>query len=169
MAAQTTTYSGAPFETQVDEVRFLVQDTDPDALGFWLLTDQELQYLVDTWLPRYDSLTYVAAVAAGVIARKFVGIVSVSADGVSVNTADLADRYRQLAAQLRNEYKAGQIGEGPNIENLLVGSGYDPSIRPLRFGVGLHDNYEAGNQDYGGVHGDIWIDSLGVADELDRW
>lgn len=147
MAEQSYTYSGAPFETDVDQVRFILQDTDPN---MWLLSDQELQWLVDQWMPRYDSLTFVAAIAAATISRKFAGIVAVSADGVSVSTSDLAQRYRDLAVSLRDEYKQGQIGEGPDIENLLIGYGPDPSIKPLRFGVGLHDNPEAGLQDFGG-------------------
>lgn len=148
MADQTYVYSGAPFESDVDQVRFHLQDTGDD--NFWLLSDQELQWLIDQWMPRYDSLIYVAAVSAGVISRKFAGLVSVSADGVSVNVADLAQRYRDLAISLRDEYKSAQIGEGPDITNLLIGYSPDRSIKPLRFGVGLHDNPEAGAQDYGG-------------------
>lgn len=162
----TYTYSGDPTSSPKDEVRFTLQDTDT---GFPLLTDEEINFLIEQWMPKFDSLTYVAAIAAANISRKFVGIVSVSADGVSVNTADLTQRYRDLAKQLRDEYKAGQIGNGPPIENVMVGTGWDSSIRPLRFGVGLHDNYEAGIQDYGGVHGDPFMDPNSVIAELERW
>jgi len=141
------TYSGDPSSSQRDELRFLVQDTDQ---GFPLLQDEELDYLITTWLERYDSLTYVAAVAAASISRKFAGIVSVSADGVSVNTADLAQRYRDLAEGLRDEYKAAQVGGQVDISNLMVGQSPDYSIKPLRFGVGLMDNPEVGLQDFGG-------------------
>lgn len=143
----TFTYSSDPATTPLDELRFTLQDTDP---GFPLMQDEELQYLMEQWLPRYDSLIYVAAIAADTVARKFTGIVSVSADGVSVSTSDLAQRYRDMATGLRAEYKAAQVGWAINIDNLLVGSEMDQSIRPLRFGVGLHDNDEAGSQDYGG-------------------
>lgn len=147
MADQTYVYSGAPFAADVDELRFLLQDVGDDNL--WLLSDQELQFLIDAWMPRYDSLTFVAAVAAATISRKFAGIVSVSADGVSVNTADLSQRYRDLAVALREEYKLAQVGGEIDIENLLIGYSADRSIKPLRFGVGLMDNPEAGLQDYG--------------------
>lgn len=156
MAEQTYTYGGAPFETPVDEIRFNVQDVDT---RFWLLSDQEYQWLLDEWMPRYDSVTYVSAVAAGVIARKFAGIVSVSADGVSVNTSELSDRYVKMAEELRDEHKAAQVGGQVDISNVLVGQGYDSSIRPLRFGIGLHDNPQAGIQDYGGVFYDPFIDA----------
>lgn len=156
MAEQTYTYGGAPFETDTDEVRFTVQDTDE---AFWMLSDQEYQYLIDTWMPRYDSLVYVSAVAAATISRKFAGIVSVSADGVSVNTSDLSERYATMASQLRSEHQAAQIGGEVDISNVLVGTGYDPGIRPLRFGLGLHDNPEAGVQDFGGLTYDPFLDA----------
>lgn len=149
-ANQTYTYVGpdAPDTTDVDLVRFTLQDTGD--LGLWLLSDQELQYLIDTWRPRYSSLTFVAAIAAATISRKFAGIVTVSADGVSVNTSELSANYRQLAVDLREEYKEAQVGGEIDISNLLIGYGVDPDIKPLRFGVGLHDNPEVGLQDYGG-------------------
>lgn len=162
----STVYSGDPATSDVDQLRFTVQDVGDD--GLWLLSDQEYQWLIDQWVPKYDSLTYVAAVAAATIARKFVGIVSVQADGVSVSTADLADRYRQLAVDLRDEHKASTIGGEVDIENLLVGHGADPGIRPLRFGVGLHDNPYAGVQDYGGNSYDPFLDAS-VTSFADFW
>jgi hypothetical protein len=153
------TYSGNPADSDRDQLRFILQDTDP---GFPLLQDEELDFLIVQWMERYDSLTYVASIAAAVISRKFTGIVAVSVDGVSVNTADLAQRYRDQATALLGEYKAAQIGGEVDIANLMIGSTPDPSIRPLRFGVGLHDNPEAGSQDYGG-----WTyDPFGVAATL---
>ena len=152
----TYTYSGDPAASDLDQVRFTLQDTDP---AFWLLSNEEIGWLIETWKPRYDSLTYVAAVAAATISRKFVGVVSVSADGVSVNTADLTQRYRDLALQLRQEHKDAQVGGEIDLSNIMVGHTWDPSIRPLRFGVGLHDNPEAGLQDYGGISYDPFYDA----------
>jgi hypothetical protein len=152
------TYVG-PDTSDKDEVRFYLQDTDP---AFPLLQDAELQWLIDEWMPKYDSLIYVASVSAAVIANKFVGLTSVQADGVSVSVGDLSQRYRDMAAALREQYKAAQIGADINIDNVLVGHSPDPSIRPLRFGVGLHDNPEAGQQDYGGQTADPFLDAAGV-------
>lgn len=140
------TYSGDPASSEKDQLRFLLQDTDA---MFPLLQDEELAWLIAEWMPKYDSLLYVASVAAATISRRFAGIVSVSADGVSVNTADLAQRYRDLALELRDQYKAAMIGGEVDIANVMIGSGPEPGVRPLRFGVGLHDNPEAGLQDYG--------------------
>lgn len=150
------TYSGDPATSDKDEVRFYLQDTDS---GFPLLQDEELQWLIDEWMPRYDSLLYVASVGAATVSRKFAGMVSVSADGVSVQTGDLAQRYRDLALELREQYKAAQVGGEINIDNVLIGHGYDHGIRPLRFAVGLHDNPEAGLQDYGGLTYDPFLDA----------
>jgi len=83
----------------------------------------------------------------------------VSADGVSVDTSSLADRFNKQAAALRDEYKAAQIGAEIDITNVLIGHGRDDSIRPLRFGVGMHDNPGAGIQDYGGATFDPFADA----------
>lgn len=141
-------YSGDPSSSEVDTVRFYVQDTDE---SLQLLTDEEIQYLIDEWYTKYESYIYVAAVAAATITNKFTGQVSISADGVSVSVADLADRYRKLAEDLRSTYKAEKAGAELNLDNIMVGYEQDPRIKPLNFGIGMHDNPEAGQQAYGGV------------------
>jgi hypothetical protein len=147
MSTPTWTYSGDPTTTPLDELRFILQDTDP---SFQLLQDAELNYLTTVWMERYDSLTFVAAVGAEIISRKFAGIVNVSADGIEVDTSQLAERYHTAAIQLRDEYKMAQDSGEIDISNQMVGYLPDPSLRPLRFGIGLDDNPEAGNQDFGG-------------------
>ena len=152
------TYAPESLTTSVrDELRFILQDTD---VAFQLLADEELDYLLAAWMPRYDSVTYVAAVAAATIARKFTGIVNVQADGVSVDTSSLSARFATQAAALRDEYKAARVGAEVDIANLLIGDSHDDTIRPLRFSVGLHDNAEAGSQDFGGST----FDPFGAAD-----
>ena len=131
---------------QVDVVRLLLQDNDPQVP---LLADAELQWLVDEWLPKHDSLYMVAAIAAERIAIKFAGVTSVSADGVSVDLSGVSERYRQAAADLRAQHKDAQVGGEVDITNLMWDSNFDWSIKPLSFGVGQHDNLEAGRQDYG--------------------
>lgn len=134
-------------EIDVDVVRFWVQDTDP---AVRLLADLEVQYLVDVWMPRVPSLVYVAAKAAEVISAKFAGVVTVSADGVSVNVADISERYAALARRLYQTHKDHEIGGEIDISNLMWGATRDYGIAPLHFGLGLHDNREAGRQEYGG-------------------
>jgi hypothetical protein len=164
---QTYTYSGAPFEADVDELRFTVQDAGDDS--FWLLSDQEYQWLFDAWMPLYDSMTYVAAVAAATIARKFAGIVSVSADGVSVDTSELSQRYRDLATELRDQHKDATVGGEVDISNIMVGYRPDPSIQPLRFGIGVQDNPYAGLQDYGGLSYDPFYDAEVIMWKYGSW
>lgn len=150
------TYSGDPGAGDLDQVRFWLQDTDPDVR---LLSDQEIGWLIAQWKNRYDSLVYVAAVAAEQVANKFAGVVSVSADGVSVNVADISSRYREVATRLRQVHKDAQVGGEIDIMNLLWGSRMDHGIAPLTFGMKLFDNPGAGRQDYGGDHFDPWADA----------
>lgn len=146
-----------PDSSDVDVVRFYLQDTDP---ALRLLGDSELQYLVDQWQPRHDSLVYVAAKAAELVSIKFAGVVSVSADGVSVNVADISERYAAAASRLYQMHKDYQVGGEVDISNLLWGSTRDHGIAPLVFGMGLHDNREAGRQNYGGEHGHPYNDLI---------
>lgn len=160
--AGTYTYSGDPAISDADAVRFLVQDVGdltPSGVQLWLLSDEEIAWLLDQWLDKYGSTLYVAAVAASVVATRFVGVVSVTTDGVSVNTSELSQRYRDLAADLRARYRDYGIGGEVDISNIMTGVGPDFSIRPLRFGIGLDDNPWAGLQDYGGWSYDPFADA----------
>lgn len=141
----TWSYSGDPSKSDLDSVRFWLQDTQQDRP---LLTDEELIYLLDLWMPKYNSLVLVAAFAAEVIAAKFTGEVSVSADGVSVQVGELQQRYQQLAQRLREQYKADAV-DVDLIDDVMWDQAVDSSIDPLVFGVGFMDNYEVGRADYG--------------------
>lgn len=143
------TYSppGDPLFGDVDVVRLYLQDTDP---AMPLLPDVEIQWLIDQWMPRHDSLIFVASVAAERISHKFAGVLTVTADGVSVDVGSLSERYRQVAADLRQSHKDGQVGGEVDIANLMASQQPDYGIDPLSFGLGMHDNREAGQQDYEG-------------------
>lgn len=144
--ASDWSYTGDPDDSDKDQFRFWLQDTDPMVR---LLSDTEVQWLIDTWQPRYDSLVYAAAVGAETIATKFAGVLTVSADGVSVDVGGLSERYALVAARLRQTHKDLQVGGEVDIMNLLWDDQPDYGIKPLSFGVGMHDNREAGRQDYG--------------------
>lgn len=147
--APTYTYSGDPSTSARDELRFLIQDTDP-AMG--LLADNELDYLINTWMPKYDSLTFVASIASAVISRKFAGITTVSADGVEVDISALSKTYAQMAVNFREEYNEAQdSGADVDLSNIEWEQAFDPSIAPLNFGIGMNDNPEAGQQAYSGA------------------
>jgi len=140
-------YSGDPSSTQLDELRFWIQDTDPSNP---LMDDEGLLYLLGVWMPKTNSVLYAAAITAELLASKFARLVSVSADGVSVQMSELQSRYTALAARLREQYKAdGALTSAPYLSGVMWDETRDVSIKPLRFGVGMTDNYEAGRQDYG--------------------
>lgn len=63
-------------------------------------------------------------------------------------------------------HKTAAIDAQVDLTNIMVGTGYDRSIRPLRFAWGLHDNPWAGNQDYGGITPDPW-DGEGTRGDMD--
>jgi hypothetical protein len=141
-------YSGNPGSSIRDEVRFLIQDTDSTCA---LLEDAEIDYVLDKWMPLYDSALYCAAVAAGTVARKWAKVVNVSVGGTSAQVGDLQQRYTEMAAQLKADYHAeGDVGGLVNLENILAGTEFDPTIEPLQFSIGLDDNPYAGSQNYGG-------------------
>lgn len=142
----TWTYSGNPGSSDLDETRFYIQDVEET---FQLLSDEELNFLLDKYMPVYGSTLAVGALACEILAARFAREVNVSADGVSVSTGDLMARYNDLAASLRDQYK--ELGSG-GLAATLDAMFSDVSlfeIEPLVFGIGFMDNYRAGQQDYG--------------------
>lgn len=143
-------YSGDPTTSSRDEVRFWMQDVDPDVP---LMADTEVDYLVERYLERYGSPVLVAAVACEVLAAKMAKQVPVSADGVSVGLGELQNRYNTLAQSLRDTYKAESALDAVAIASgTMIGERRDPTIQPLTFGTGMHDNFRVGRQDYGDYH-----------------
>lgn len=140
-------YSGDPTSSREDAVRFFVQDTNAEDP---LLTNEEINFLVEHWYDLYGSAIFVAAMAAETIASKFAREVSVSADGVSVGTNELQNKYLGLAKQLRAQFLLEQVAGAPQSFGNNFEEEFDASIKPLSFGVGLFDNAEAGTQDFGG-------------------
>jgi len=141
----TWSYSGNPASSTLDTVRFYINDTDETQP---LLSNEDIQFLLDLWMPIYKSPLLTSAVAAEVVAGKFARQVSVSADGVSVSVSELQEKYNDLAYNLREMYKLEEIGT-PVLPGIIYDPVWDPTIKPTRFGIGFTDNYLAGRQDYG--------------------
>jgi hypothetical protein len=141
------TYSGDPERSSRDKVRFYLQDTDPTDP---LLSDQEIEHLLTKWMPVWGSEVYIAAVGAEIIAGRFAREVSTSADGVSIGVQELQQKYNDLALSLRDMYKNENIAGGPDAGGMLWDEQFDPSLSPLSFWKGMHDNVRAGQQDFGG-------------------
>jgi len=140
----TWTYSSDPATSDLDAVRFLLQDVEEQEA---FLTNEEIQYLLDTYLDRWNSTTAVAAMAAEVLSNRFAREISVSGDGVSIDTAALQQRFADVASSLRELYKAEGATE-TFLEDFsgVLAHGFDDSLAPLNFGLGMHDNIEVGDQ-----------------------
>jgi hypothetical protein len=149
--AGTYTYT-VPGDTDKDTIRFLLQDTDPHGAGEWLVTDEEIQWAYDTWYPLYGSHSYVAATLADTIAARYAREASYSADGVSISLGPVGDQYRALAASLRSQDEALHVGGFPDVGGLAPDEQLEPGTKPFAFGKGIHDNIEAGPQEFGGVY-----------------
>lgn len=140
-------YSGDPAASDLDEVRYRLGDTDSSNP---LLTDEEIQFQIDTWKDKYNSNTWVAAECAETLVAKFAREITYSADGVSVGGNELQDKFTALATTLRNQYNRSQTYGPPDAGGINAGEEFDPSIKPLSFSKGMHDNRRAGQQEYGG-------------------
>lgn len=140
----TWSYSGDPSDSDLDKVRFLLQDVEASEP---FLENEEIQYLLDTYLDRWNSVTPVAALAAEVLSNRFAREMAVSGDGVSIGTDTLMERFNQVATNLRELYKSEGATETflDDFSGVLA-HGFDDSLAPLNFGLGMHDNIEVGDQ-----------------------
>jgi hypothetical protein len=139
-------YSGDPASSDADAIRFLVGDTNPAA---YFLNDAEIAYL----LAKYNGdVTEAAGAAAEAIAAELSREVTYSADGVSVSADSLAAKFYTVGEKIRTLGLRTDVGAGPDVGGIMIGEVYDDSIRPLVFSVGMHDNFRAGQQDFGGSY-----------------
>ena len=140
----TWTYSEDPAASNKDAVRFYLQDVVEDEP---FLSDEEIQHLIDTYLDRWSSTIAVAALCAEILSNRFAREMNVSGDGVSIDTAALQQRFAEVASSLRELYKQEAHTETflDDFSGVLA-YGFDDSLAPLNFGLGMHDNYEAGTQ-----------------------
>lgn len=148
-------YSGDPSTSDADAVRFLIGDTDPDS---YLLNDAEIVYLlaVAEASGNTNPILQAAGAAAEAIAAALSREISYSADGVSVSGDTLASKFYTVGEKIRTIGLRGDVVAGPDVGGILVAESYDSTIRPLTFAVGMHDNYLAGQQDFGGQWSPYW-------------
>lgn len=147
------TYSyDVPGASEKDTIRFLIQDTDPYAAGEWQVTDEEIQWAYDKWFPLYNSEEYVAAQVCETIAARYAREASYSADGVSISLGPVGDQYRALATSLRLQYQQSLVGTTVDVGGMEPNEPLLPGTKPFSFGKGMHDDIEAGPQEYGGIY-----------------
>jgi len=136
-------YAGDPTSSRQDEVRFLLQDLGSPPL----LSDAEIDYLDARLLDLYNDPVMTAAFCADMLAHRYATEIAISADGVSAGLNELQSKYEQLGANLRAMYKALRgVGGAPLVGGIDRNPAPDPTVRPLNFGVGMHDNARAGDQ-----------------------
>lgn len=141
-------YSGDPSDSNLDAVRFYVQDTDANDQ---LISDEEIEFLVAQWNPIYGSNLWTASMVAEAISAKFAREVSYSADGVSIGVNDLQGKYDQLALSLRDQYKQFDIGSDAEYASVMYSDDHDYMIKPTIWAIGMNDNVQAGQQEFGSI------------------
>jgi hypothetical protein len=139
-------YDGDPAGSEVNAVRFWAQDTG----AIPLLTDDEIDYLISYVNDDQASPVYIAALAADRIASKYVGQVAINADGVSYSGDQLQQRYGALATELRRTARRQtERFAAPYVGGVKMGEAALAGVREPQFGIGMFDNPEGGNQEFG--------------------
>jgi hypothetical protein len=150
MATGPATYSGNPASSDLDQVRFLLGDTDVSGDNA-LFSNAEIQWAINSWGPLYGSDFLVAAMLAENAAAAYAQEATYSADGVSVSFGPIGDSLRALALSLRNQYAMStQAGVMPEAGGMTVGEGKIAGTKNFMFGIGMDDDPSAGQQDWGG-------------------
>lgn len=123
----TWSYSGSPKDSQKDQVRFLIGDTDE---GEPLISDEEIEYCLDTETNIYAA----SALAAEAIASSFSRKADTDVAGVIKETfTKTAENYSKKSAILKTK-----ATEKRSLSPYAGGSD-----RPGSFTVGMED-YETG-------------------------
>ena len=140
----------APGADPISTIRFLAGDADETEV---FLQDEEIEWLIDTWSSKGDY--YVASRAADAIASKLAREISVTSEGQSLNLDTLMDKYQRLSQSLLDQYRE-LLASGATVYvgGIDAGEQPDPGVTSPAFGTKMHDNREAGNQDYGDA-GDV--------------
>lgn len=113
-------YSGNPADSDKDEVRFLVGDTDKSDQ---VLSDEEINYFVTRFpstltVPNWEC----AAEAARAASTKFTNLVNKSVGSLSLQYGEKSERYLALAKNL--DEKAVQ-GNSQKLGSPVLGGGGD--------------------------------------------
>jgi len=137
------TYTGNPAESDLQAIRFLLGDTD---ITEPLLQDEEILFLASQWALEH-SVYYAAAICAETVAARFAREVTVNSDSQTVSTSELQQKYQNLAIQLRSMHEQSMAGGVVDVGGILINEFRDPTVKPLAFARGMHDDPEAGQQD----------------------
>jgi len=92
------TYSGDPSASDLDQVRFLISDTNETDAE---LQDEEIYYLLSTWGNAYDAAITACEVISGKYADRTNYSRSIGDLSISESYGQSAAEFRQLANRLR--------------------------------------------------------------------
>lgn len=139
-------YGDDPANSVIDAVRLLTGDV-VDA-GH-LIEDQSINWINEQWKHK-GNVYFVASKAAELIVSRLAREVSFSADGQTVALSELQQKFTELAMSLWAQGEELQAaGSEIFAGGMLRHTFQDPSVAALAFGTRMHDNPEAGQQDYG--------------------
>jgi len=124
---EESTYTGDPANVPMDAVRFELGKQS--SLG--LITDKEIQY--NLGLAKGNALL-AASFCAETIAGLYAGMVDKSMGGSSASMSQKAEGWRKKAAALKSR------AMNPSVSPRAHSS----PARPLKFGIGQHDNVQSG-------------------------
>lgn len=136
----SATYSGDPTASALDEVRFLIGDTD---MSNPLLSDHEIGYLTTNYA---DDNILAAAYAAEAIASTFGRKSDMSIGKLKVSAGTQRESYDALAKSLFDRARATISLGGLTISGKDALYEDDDAVQPS-FRRGIHDNPSAGGRD----------------------
>lgn len=142
-AEPTYTYSTNPATDDKDAVRFLLRDTNPDALG-WLVSDEEILFALQTEGGRY----FAAAQCAEVIAARFSGpgrsvaekrIGDLAISGAGGRMAKGAEDWIAVARMLRTRAGRAAMPLAGGVDRIDRESRTDTALLQPDFTRGMND------------------------------
>lgn len=123
-------YSGDPSNSDLDQVRFIIGDTEQDD---YYLEDKEIQFFIDNESSLIDaSIRSAEAISAQLSGKAD----SVDSEEISAEFRDLANRYWKLASRLEDR----KSKEGSGLASLSTGDTLFKDGRDQIFSVGFQDN-----------------------------
>jgi len=134
----TWSYSGDPGDSALDEIRFLIQDTDTNDQ---LLSNEEINYLYDAYGDAYSAaiaciVSLIGSAARSVEESKKVGDLS-----LSQKTGARVQQWETLLKRLEAErFRRYPAAPAVNANSLLPTSKRDPEDEGTDFVVGQMDN-----------------------------
>jgi hypothetical protein len=116
MTIQTWTYSGDPNSSDLDKVRFLIGDTDPEDR---LLSDEEILFLLHDRGSFYSA----ASIACLTIAARYAREVNRQVGDLRIDAEQRQKHYQQL-----HEHFASQAGEPSGMSPFVLSAPYAGGI-----------------------------------------